>query len=306
MNNETERKQNDRCRWRFPASATGMVMAVLVLSLPAAAGAQTQWDVLFHGLGLSYGDSRVKEDGFTGGFYGTFGANWRHLVEVGATRTRIDYLDGSRLQQNDLAAAYSLFGARASARVGGHLVDSSDPWTDGGLALFGGANLYKVGVWSLGAEGTWSSYADYGDGLDGDGLTVAQLAPTAGLTLANDARTRFLGLSVKGYFIRLSEDTGLGSQDFVSAEATISLTAGSVTLSGYGWGGEQAFAVRRSGFLVYNLSELHTGGYGGGLRWVVSPRAALSAGVYFETFQDLDLSGDATERSFALSMGFTL
>jgi hypothetical protein len=301
MKNDPDRKRCPRREPGLAAVAGGLFLAVLAVSLPTSAGAQSQWDVLLHGSLLSYGESNVKEDGFTGGFYGTFGANWRHLVEVGATRTRIDYLDGSRLQQNDLAAAYSLFGARASARVGGHLVDSSDPLSDGGLVLFGGANLYKVGVWSLGAEGAWSTYGDYGAGLD-----VTQLVPTAGLTLANDARTRFLGLSVKGYFIRLSEDTGLGSQDFASAEATLSFTAGPITLSGFGWGGEQAFAVRNSGFLVYNLSELHTGGYGGGLRWVVSPRAALSAGVYFETFQDVDLSGDATERSFALSMGFTL
>ena len=75
---------------------------------------------------------------------------------------------------------------------------------------------------------------------------------------------------------------------------------------GFAWGGEQAFAVRNGGFLVFNLSELHTGGTGGGVRLVVAPQAAISAGVYFERFQDQDLSGERIARTFAFSLGFTL
>ena len=290
---------------RFCTGISSAVLAVVVglgLGLtPAAATAQSQWNVLLHASGLFYSGSQVKEDGYVAGFYGTYGTGWKHLVEVGATRTRINFLGGEQLQQSDLSAAYSLFGARGSGRVGGHLVLSSDSLTDGGLVLFGGANVYKVGVWNVGGEVAWSSYPEYGDGLN-----VVQVAPTMGLTSTNASRTRLVGVTLRGYYIHVSTETGLGSQDFMSAEVAASFTSGPVTASGYAWGGEQAFGVRSAGFLVFNLSELHTGGYGGGIRWVVSPRAALSAGVYIERFQDQDLSGDASERTFAISLGFTL
>lgn len=277
-----------------------LVVAALAL-LPTQGRGQTQWDALPNIAHLSYSDSNVKDDGYALGLYGTFGKDLIHLVEMGITRTRINYLDGFELGQTDLAAAYSHYGLRGSARVGAHLLFSNDPFSDGGKILFGGAGAYEVGVWSLGAEGAWSTYPDY----DG-GLSVAQIAPGAGFTLANEARTRFLGVSVRGYFIRLSEEIGLGDTEFLSGEATVSLTAGPLTVSGFAWGGEQAFAVRNSGFLVYNVAEVHQGGYGGSFRWVLTPRSALSAGVYFEDFQDLDLSGDARSRSFTVSFGVTL
>ena len=292
-------------RPRFRMGISSVVLAVafgLALGLtPTAATAQSLSNVLFHASGLSYSDSQVKEDGYTAGFYGTYGTGWKHLVEVGATRTRINFLDGWQLQQSDLSAAYNLFGARGSGRIGGHLVLSNDSLTDRGLVLFGGANVYKVGVWNVGGEVAWSSYPDYGDGL-----TVAQFSPTVGLTSTNASGNRLVGITLRGYYIHLSTETGLVDQDFMSAEASVSFTSGPLTLSGYAWGGEQAFAVRNAGFLAFNLSERHTGGYGGGLRWVLSPRSALSAGVYVERFEDLDFPGGAKVRTFSISLGFTL
>jgi len=294
---------DQRPRFQVGIWSVALVVAVgLSVGLtPAPATAQSQWDALFHASGLSYSDSQVKGDGYVTGFYGTYGTGWKHLVGVGATRTRINHLDGWQLQQGDLSAAYSLFGARASGRVGAHLVLSNDSLTDRGLVLFGGVNAYKVGVWNVGAEVAWSSYPDYGDGLN-----VTQAAPTVGFTSVNASGTRSVGVTLRGYIIHLSEETGLEGQDFISAEAGVSFRSGPLTLSGYAWGGEQAFAVRNAGFLTFNLSELHTGGYGGGLRWVLSPRSALSAGVYIERFQDLEFSGDAKVRTFSISLGFTL
>lgn len=287
------------------------VMAGAVcVAIPGAASAQTQWDVLLHGSSLTYLDSQVKDKGYTAGAYGSFGADWTHLVEVGGTITNIEYLSGYTLEQTDLTAAYSRFWARGSARVGGHVITSTDPLTDGGVVLFAGGSAYKVGAWSAGAEASLSNYSSFGDGLQ-----VAQVAPSAGFTVGDGAGTKFLSGVLKGYYIHLSDDlsegTALEAQSFLSAEASLSLNAGPVTLSGFAWGGEQAFAVRQGGFLVFNVAELHTGGYGGGLRWVVSPRAALSAGVYIERFDDMEIEGLETggagrTRTLAVSLGFTL
>lgn len=234
------------------------------------------------------------------GFYGTYGTGYRHLIEVGAARTGIDNRDGSRLSQTDASVAYSLFGSRASGRLGAHLISTSDPLTDGGLILFGGASVYRVGAWSAGAEGTWSSYSDYDGGLD-----VVQAAPSAGFTAYTGADGVLAG-TVRGYVIHLSRDPGLGNTDFFSAEVALSYTLGAWTVSGFTWGGEQAFAVRDGGFLAFNLSELHTGGFGGGLRWVAAPRLALSAGLYVERFEDLGFAREAWARLLSFSLGFTL
>jgi hypothetical protein len=294
-----------RARWAPVVPALAALAVLAVLATPVALAAQTQWDVLLHGSSLSYLDSQLKDKGYTVGAYGTLGVQWTHLVEVGGTFTNIEYLSGYILEQTDLSAAYSRFWSRGSGRVGGHVISSTDPLTDGGVVLFGGASAYRVGVWSAGAEASLSSYSSYGEGL-----RVAQVAPSAGFTKGDGSGTRVLSGVLRGCYIKLSDDlsqdTGLGGRSFLSAEASVSLTAGPVTLSGSAWGGEQAFAVRQGGFLVFNLAELHTGGYGGGLRWVLSPRSAVSAGVYIERFEDMELGGAARVRTLAVSAGLTL
>ena len=277
-----------------------MTGLLALLTLAGSASAQSQWDALAYGSGISYVDSRVKTGGVVAGFYGTYGTGYRHLVEVGGAWTGIDNRDGSRLSQTDGSVAYSLFGSRASGRVGAHLISTSAPLPDGGLILFGGASVYRVGVWSAGAEAAWSSYADYEGGLD-----VVQAAPSAGFT-AYTAGDGVLAGTIRGYFIRLSDAPGLGATDFLSAEAALSYTEGDWTVSGFAWGGEQAFAVRDGGFMAFNLSELHTGGFGGGLRWVMTPRTALSGGLYVERFRDVGFSGDAWARLLSFSLGITL
>ncbi|HSW29918.1 MAG TPA: hypothetical protein VLH75_10590 [Longimicrobiales bacterium] len=279
----------------------GMALLVAGLALSAPAAAQSRTDVLLHATGLSYQDSQVKDAGWVAGFYGTYGSGWKHLVEVGATRTGVDHLDGWQLRQTDVAAAYGYYGAQGAARAGLHVISGNDVLSDGGMVLFGGASRYRVGSWSAGAEGALSSYGDY----DG-GLTVVQVAPSVALTKAAGEGRHVLGASLRGYYIKLSEDLGLGSRDFLSGEAALSYTSGRLSLSGFAWSGEQAFAVRGGGFTVFNLAELHTGGFGGGLRWVLSPRSALSAGYYMERFEDMGLANKAWTRSLSASLGYTL
>lgn len=263
---------------------------------------QTQWNILVHGSSISYLDSQVKTAGYTGGFYGTFGAHWKHFLEAGVARTRIEHRSGYALQQHDLTIAYSHFWARGSGRVGAHLVLNNDPTgTDGGVVWFGGASAYRVGVWSAGAEAALSTYPDYGGGL-----TVVQVAPSAGFTAGlSPPQTYFSGV-IRGYYIGLSDDVGLDGRSFLSAEASLSLTSGRFSVSGFGWGGEQAFAVRQGGFLLFNVAERHTGGYGGGVRWVLSPNSAASAGLYLERFKDMGMASRAWARTIVVSVGFTL
>jgi hypothetical protein len=274
--------------------------ALAVVAGCAPASAQVQRDFLLHGSTFRYDDSAVKEDGRSAGIYASLGTDWKHLFEVGGSLTRIDYRDGSTLEQTELTAAYSRFGARAAGRMGVHLLGSTDPLTDGGLVLFGGANAYSYGEWSAGAEAAMSRYGGY----DG-GLTVLQLAPSAGLSFSAAQGARTFGATVRGYAIRVGRDVGLGDRDFLSGELATSMRLGRVTLSTVGWAGEQAFAVRNGGFLVFNVAEVHTGGLGAGVRLVLTPASAISAGVYSERLRNSDLVSEAEVRTFAASLGFT-
>lgn len=278
----------------------GALGLAALAALPSTSAAQTRTDVLLHSSVLSYQDSQVKDGGWVAGFYGTWGSGWKHLVEVGATRTGVDYLDGWQLRQTDIAAAYGYYGAAGAVRVGAHRISGNDPLSDGGVVLFGGASRYRVGSWSAGAEGAFSSYSNY----DG-GLTVAQVAPSAGLTRTFAGGRHTLGAVLRGYWIRVSDDVALGGRDFTSGEAALSYASGRFSMSAYAWKGEQAFAVRSGGFTVFNLAELHTGGLGGGIRWVLSDRSALSAGYYMERFQDMGLASKAWTRSVSVSLGIT-
>lgn len=284
---------------RFPPAAAVLAGALLGAVPPAAQG-QSQWDVLLHGSGISYLGSEVKNNGYAAGFYGTYFTGWKHLVEVGATRTGITYADGWDLRQTDVSIAYSRFGINGAGRVGIHLISSNDGYTDSGLVFFGGASRYRVGVWSAGAEAALSRFPSYEGGL-----TALQLAPSVGFTAYNEGG-KTLGATFRAYAIQLSKDVGLDGRDFLSAEAGVSFTVGALTMSGYAWAGQQAFAVRSGGFLSFNLPELHTGGYGGDFRWVMTPRSALSAGLYVEHFQDMEVAGDAWARTFTMSLGLTL
>ncbi len=291
-----------RCETRAAAAlALGLAAAIGMGGAASPAAAQTETNVLLHATALSYLDSQVKDAGWVAGFYGTWGSGWKHLVEVGATRTGIDYLDGWKLRQTDVAAAYGHYGATGAVRAGAHLVSGNDPLSDGGIVLFAGASRYRAGAWSAGAEGALSSYGDY----DG-GLQVVQIAPSVGFTRTGGGGRHVLGATLRGYWIRPSEDVGLDRDSFLSGEASLALTSGRLTLSGYAWAGEQAFAVRGGGFTVFNLAELHTGGFGGGLRWVLSPKSAASVGYYRERFQDMGLTSKAWTQTLSASLGLTL
>lgn len=279
----------------------GVLGLVTLATLPGTMAAQSRTDVLLHATALSYQDSQVRDRGWVAGFYGTYGSGWKHLVEVGATRTGVDYLDGWQLRQTDVAAAYGYYGASGAVRGGAHLVSGNDPLSDGGVVLFGGASRYRPGVWSAGAEGSLSSYGSYNGGL-----TVVQLTPSAGFTRTLGEGRHTVGAVLRGYWIRVSEDVGLTGRDFVSGEASLSYASGRFSMSGFAWTGEQAFAVRSGGFTVFNVAELHTGGFGGGLRWVLSDRSAVSAGYYMERFQDLGLTSKAWARILSASLGITL
>lgn len=295
---------------RLTATALG---AALLLLLPAVAtgpsplSGQTRVDVLLTGVRLGYAGSTLKESGEVVSAYGYLGNGLSHVVEGTGSLTFIDYRDGSRLEQIDVSGAYTHYFTNTLLRLGGHVIESTDPLTDGGTVVFGSIGRYEPYRWSAGVEAALSRYPVYSDSLmSSRGLTVTQVSPSAGFSWGDGSGYRFFYATVQGYFIRLSRDVGLGGRSFYSTQASLSYTYRSATLSGFLWSGRQAFGVRQNGFTAYNLPELHTGGYGGSFRYVLTPKSAVTLGLYSERFRDIGFDDDLTSAVLLLSLGFTI
>ena len=221
----------------------GTVTAALLLLLwPAGdalhAQAQTRVDVLFNGAFLSYQGSE-KKDGSVVGAYGYLGHGLSHVVEGTASRTQINFRDGTRLNQVDVSGAYTHYFTKTTLRAGGHLIDSTDPLTDGGTVLFASVGRYVPYAWSANVEVAQTSYPNYdeseptGGRFRPDGLSVLQINPGAGVSWGDATGYRFFYATLRGYYIRLSKDVGLGDRTFLSMQASLDYIYKKATVSGF-------------------------------------------------------------------------
>ena len=61
--------------------------------------------------------------------------------------------------------------------------------------------------------------------------------------------------------------------------------------------------MRRSGFLVFNLSELHSGGYGATLRRRLGAGFTASVGAFREQFRELGFDDPLASTTFSATLG---
>jgi len=94
----------------------------------------------------------------------------------------------------------------------------------------------------------------YGGSIHYSDSSVFQISPKFGFYVGDYYSYGSFYLETRGYYIRLSDDVGFG-KNFLSAEQKISYSYKNFVLSLSGWLGEQSFAVKNNGFVVYNLSE---------------------------------------------------
>lgn len=258
-------------------------------------------DLLVYGSPIDYHQSVVKTRGWLVGGYGYLGLGRRHGFEASLARTHIGYVDSTKLDQTDVTAAYAYFGDKVRWRLGGHLVNSDDSLTNRTPVLFGGVALYRPYNWSLGVDASYSDYAHYLVPLH-----VVQISPALSWTLGEAARLRYLFVEVKGHYIRLSQDIGIGEMDLFSMESSVSFIQDGWVVSAFLWSGEQIFAVRTSGFTVFNLPEKHTGGYGGSVKRLLNEHASLTLSVHHEQFRDIGYSEDVSLLLIQLSCGVSI
>ena len=270
-----------------------IVSAFVAVACPA--GEKTRLDAAVYGGAVDYKHSDIKDDAHVSGIYLYLGHGLNHLLEMEVDRLTIDYSNADVVRQWDLTTVYSHFGLWPwRLRLGAHAISGDDDVTDGAWTAFLGAHYQHEQTWGAGIDGYLTTYDQYPPSFLAQQVTVH-----AGMTLWRGWDHRVQG-EVRGHWIHLDNDVGLGQKTFLSVEEHLTLLAGAWSLSGFMWQGEQAFAVRGDGFVVYSVAEEHTGVFGIALSRSLGRRDTLELRVSRETFRHLGLSSTVHADSISL------
>ena len=225
---------------------------------------------------IDYGTKSVKSIGETTGLY-AYATTTINTVELGFDDTRINFRSGFHFNQQDITPIltdYSIPNVRL--RAGVHYMINNDPTTNGGTIGFLGAHYFVKDSWEAGVDVYASRYAAYSPPV-----TIFQIAPRLTWNLNSAFR-----VESTGYYIHPDQEIGLNQQNFYSLEGRMVHNFGSFEVAAFGWGGQQTFAVRNNGFVVYNLNEKHTGGYGADVMWRFGKQTQFTTRVNNEKFSD--------------------
>jgi tetratricopeptide (TPR) repeat protein len=230
---------------------------------------------------LDYGSQSIKSYGNTWGVYGRLAA--LNSLEAAYEYTNLQFRDGFNLDQHDMTMVFSyLRRPNLKLRVGGHAIDTTDVFTDGAWTLLAGAHYYVTNVWDVGVDTYFTRYEDHPVNQ-----SIVQITPHVGIQQVTP-RGATVRLDVRGHYINTDEEVGgLGTEDFYSLEARLGWSCNRLGLALTAWTGEQAFAVRQDGFVIYNLAERHDGGYGGEIAFRLRENSILTARIADEQSTDI-------------------
>lgn len=250
-------------------------------------------DLSTYGGYLAYQRAALKRHATLFGASGVLSHDPARVFEGG-----VDHIDIARrflphLRQTDATFAYAnYFIPGLKLRLGGHYVATDDAPTDGGWSLFGSADYFFPQRFLAGAQLAYTRFTDFSPRLE-----IVQLTPRLSATLWRDL-DRSLSADLRAHWIHLGEKVTAGRTDFFSIEPRLTLTWERCTLGLFGWAGNQSFALRNDGYTLFNLAERHLAGFGGDLRYALTPRAALALRYAREEFRELGAANTAAANSF--------
>jgi len=280
-----------------------LFLSLLALSI-FSARAENLWriDAVPYYAYVFYDDTSVKDNGHLAGTYLYMGYGLNHLLEAEYDYTYLDFDGSASLTQHDLSATYNNFSKKNwKFRFGGHYMTGDDAPTDGAWLAWAGAHYFVPSNWDLGIDFYYSDYSDFTPSMN-----VFQVTPHYGFNFLKSLKTMFRS-DTTYYHIQLSDEVGLGRKSFHSLDERITLYAYPWTFSIGGWIGKQTFAARNGGFTVYNLSEEHTGGVSGDIRFVFNEttKSAITFRVTKEEFNDFGSGSEAGSTMFQVLYGFS-
>ncbi|MCK5217977.1 hypothetical protein KAR10_00545 [bacterium] len=292
-----------------------VISACCLLYLTSGARAQTltRNDTLIYYVPLCYQESLSRETGLVTGIYHYFGygsnASWEAAVDF----MQLKYTDGFMQKQADFTAVYTNYACKnIKFYLGTHYITTQLAYSNQGLVFLGGINYYRPHSWNAALEGMYSVYSGYEPSL-----RIAEVSPKLGFYLWTNILSSGY-IQVQGYYIQ-PQDYNIPTQGHysepgqappenkkycLSAELSLTLEYQGFMLQGFGWQGEQMFAVRQKGFVVYNSAEKYKNGYGLSLRYTWRKRLGITVSWSQEQFSDIGEDNLAEARRLMLSLGY--
>ena len=263
-----------------------------------AISAQSATVMLYH-LPINYKNSGVRENSSLTGAYGSFQADLNNRFELALDYSNLNYIFDFTIEQYDFTFVYNNESIPEwNFRIGGHYIISDDGLTDQSYVLYGGIGKYRFRSWDAMLNVYYSNYSDYSPTF-----SAIQLSPNFGLTFMFD-RVQGLYLNSKVNYIMLSEPVISEEDKFLSVRETLTYFNSSFSLSVYALFGEQKFAVRQNGFLVYNVADLMKNGFGGYVTYSFTPKFSLKGGIEYDKFDEEAYGTSAESTKFVFLVGF--
>ncbi|HFQ81329.1 MAG TPA: hypothetical protein ENK33_08165 [Desulfobacterales bacterium] len=273
------------------------LLAITLMATPAAAAVCSYGSV--YGSYLSYGGSDLKDDGWSSTAYLNVGDCNANAVEVGLTTTTIHYNTLPDLDQKDLTIAYTNTNqllSNQTLRAGFHYIDSDDVLTDKGKIYFLKDTYAVYNDWNTGLEIDYSSYRH-----SSTKLGVLQLTPHYGMFLS--VLNRRIYAETRLHYIHKDAKVGESIDNFYSMEQVLSLKEGDMDYKLNGWAGQQAFAVKNSGFVVYNLADRYLGGLGAEIGYSFANQMRLGLNINRQWLEHNGTNDRATLTMTTLTLG---
>ena len=255
---------------------------------------------------IDYDHSELKNRGWAVTGYISIKKGLSRQMEIGLAQSHIDYKALSDIDQTDFTIRFSDVGQLApnySFNMGFHYIDTDDDTTDQGKVFFGDATYFVPDIWDAGVQAAYSLYYD-----TRNDLSVIQIAPHIGCFLGKNPENR-LYFESKLFFIHTTDDVRignvnhLGDDEFLSFQQSVTYTHDSFYAKVYGWAGEQIFAVKNSGFVVYNLSDKYKGGIGMDAGYLMKNGWQISLHISREKLKHVGFSDSAKVRAATINIG---
>jgi hypothetical protein len=290
-------------------SSSILLAGVLTLTANAQELKLTGYEALY-GTYIHYSGSDIKDKGFstTGYLALTSGEN---TFQLGVSFVRIDY-KGSQpdLNQREFTLSYTNtngFLKNHAFTFGIHYISSDDDLTDGGYTLFFDSTYLKyqntypyLFNWSAGIGVYYSNYSNTTN------FDVFQVNPHSTFRLFSSKEKGALYFDITGYgiFVRDNEKIGLSDDDYYSIDADVRYYYKGVDFKIGGWLGEQVFAVKNAGFVVYNLKEKYKGGAYGEIGYTFKNGLRISLNVSVNRYKEVDTGESVTQSVGTISLGY--
>ena len=281
-----------------------MVLLLILSGVQGVQAEQNQWKgyASFHATYINFSNSPLKDDGWVFTGYGSLGDGKYHLLEGAISQTYIDYKGRSDLNQTDFTVAYTNTNQilpNHSFRLGFHYVLSDDRFTDKGKIFFGKVTYFRPYDWNAGLELDYSLYDNQSPNLN-----VFQILPHVGVYLKGLTPKGNLYAESKFYYIHKDKNLdGLNKDNFFSFEQSLSWTLSPYDVKLSGWAGEQIFAVKNGGFVVYNLSDKYKGGISLEMGYTLINGVRIALNLDNEWLKHVGYSQTVRQSIFYLSIG---